>query len=91
MPGLFLCALVYLVTHIVTFRAPQNAHGKAQFAGNVGYLSKNWNAATGFLRGSLRASRHKPAAALRILDVAPLCLRIRALLQACGDSLNVTI
>jgi hypothetical protein len=65
---------VYLATHIVTFRAPQKAQGKAQFAGNVVYLSKNCNAALGLLGGSL------PTAALRVLDVAPLCLRTRALL-----------
>jgi len=82
---------VYLVTHIVTFRASQIARSKAQFAGNVDYLSKNCNAAAGDLGGSLRARRQRPTAALRFLDVAPLCLRKRAFLWAFGDSLNVTI
>ena len=82
---------MYHITYIVTFRASQKAQGKAQFAGNVDYLSKNCNPALGFLGGSLRASRQKPPAALRFLDVAPLCLRKRALLVAFGDSLSVTI
>jgi len=46
--------LVYLVTHIVTFRAPQKARGKAQFAGNVDYLSKDCNAVLGLLGGLWR-------------------------------------
>ena len=83
--------LVYLVTHIVTFRAIQFVRSKARFAGNVGDISKNRNAAAGELGRSLRASRQRPPAALHFLDVAPLCLRKRALLVAFGDSLNVTI
>jgi hypothetical protein len=67
------------------------AQGKAQFAGNVDYLSKNCNAALGHLGGSLRASRHKPTASVHFIDVAPQCQRKRASLLACGDSLNVTI
>ena len=83
--------LVYLVTHIVAFRTTQFARSKAQFAGNVGDLSKNRNAAAGELGGSLRASHQRPPAALHFLDVAPLCLQKRALLVAFGDSLNATI
>jgi hypothetical protein len=82
---------VYLVTHIVTFRATQFVRSKARFAGNVGDIPKNRNAAADELGGSLRASRQKPPAALCFLDLAPLCLRKRALLAAFGDSLNVTI
>jgi len=81
---------VYLVTHFVTFRATQFVRRKARFAGNVGDLAKNRNAAAGELGGSLRASRQGPPAALHFLDVAPLCLRKRALLVTLGDSLNVT-
>ena len=40
-----------------TFRASQFVRCKAQFAGNVGHLSKSCNAAAGELGGSLRASR----------------------------------
>jgi len=47
--------------------------------------------AAGKMGGSLRASRQRPSAALRFLDVGPLCLRKRALLMAFGDSLNVTL
>jgi len=82
---------VYLLSHIVAFRAFQEAQGKAKFAGNVDNLSKSFNAALGLLEGSLRAGRHPPAAALRIFDVAPPCLQMRALLQAGGGSLNTTI
>ena len=64
--------LVYLVTHIVTFRAIQFVRSKARFAGNVGDISKNRNAAAGEVGGSLRASRQGPPTALRFLDVAPL-------------------
>ena len=72
---------VHLATHIVTFRATQFVRCKAQFAGNVGYLSKNCNAAAGELGGSLRASRQDHSAALRFLDLGPLSLRKRALLS----------
>jgi hypothetical protein len=83
--------LVYLVTHIVTFRATQFARSKARFAGNAYAFFKNRNAVAGESGGSLRASRQRPPAALHFLDVAPLCLRKRALLLPLGDSLNVTI
>jgi hypothetical protein len=82
---------VCLVIHIVTFRAAEFARCKTRFAGKVGDLSKNRNAAAGEFGGSLRAIRQKPPAALRFLDVAPLCLRKRALLAAFGESLNFTI
>ncbi len=82
---------MYLFTHMVAFRASQCVRCETQLAGNVGHLAKSCNAAAGTLGGSLRASRQKPPAALRLLDVAPLCLRKRALLEAFGDSLNATI
>lgn len=90
---------MYLVTHIVTFRAHRNRCDKTRFAGNIENIGKKRNAVAAVSVGSLRASRQRPTAALRFLDVAPepaplyraLCLRKRALLWAFGDSLKVTI
>jgi len=82
---------VYLVTHIVTFRVHRNRCNTARFAGNIENIGKKRNTGAAVSVGSLRASHQKPTAALHFLDVAPLCLRKRALLWAFGDSLNVTI
>ena len=43
---------MYLLTHVVVFRATQFVRSKARFAGNVGDLSKNRNAAADELGGS---------------------------------------
>ena len=49
--------LVYLVTHIVTFRAHRNRCSKARFAGNIGNIGKKRNDAAAVSVGSHRASR----------------------------------
>ena len=82
---------MYLVTHNVSFRAYQDACGKAHLAGNVDHIAKRCNAAVGVLIGSLWASRQMPSAVLRFLEIVTLCLRNHALLLTFGGSLNVTI
>ena len=71
---------MYLVTYNVPFRVPRNCCNKARFAANIENIGKRRNAVAAVSGDSLRASRQRPTAALRFVDVAPLCLPKRALL-----------